>query len=196
MANAASIAIKENIDYTKISAVSKPLDTIPGKVNVTEFFSFSCIHCSILEPSLSTWYTGNKKINLQRIQVVWESYNTGYAKINATAQLLKLNSKFIQNVFNATINDRANLEDPAQLKKFLKDNQALVDSKKFMATYNSFAISTKPQEYAQYTQAYNITGTPSFIVGNKYLTKPAQAEKLIQVLQALVDKVNQEQKNK
>ena len=30
-----------------------------------------------------------------------------------------------------------------------------------MATYNSFAVSTKPQEYAQYTTAYNITGTPT-----------------------------------
>ena len=91
---------------------------------------------------------------------------------------------------------RKNLEDPAQLQSFLDANKTIVDPKKFMATYNSFAISTKPQEYAQYTQAYNITGTPTFIIGNKYVTTPAQPAQLIQVIQALVDKVKTEQKIK
>ena len=64
-----------------------------------------------------------------------------------------------------------------------------------MATYNSFTVSTKPQEYAQYTMAYNITGTPTFIVGGKYVTSPAQPEKLIKVIQALVDKVKKNRKS-
>jgi thiol:disulfide interchange protein DsbA len=133
---------------------------------------------------------------LNRIQVVWENNFTGYAKINATAQMLNLGTKFSQQVFNATMTQRKNLEDPAQLQSFLDANKTLVDPKKFMATYNSFAISTKPQEYAQYTQAYNITGTPTFIIGNKYVTTPAQPAQLIQVVQALVDKVKTEQKIK
>jgi thiol:disulfide interchange protein DsbA len=82
------------------------------------------------------------------------------------------------------------------LQAFLNANKKIVDPSKFMATYNSFAISTKPQEYAQYTQAYNITGTPTFVVANKYMTKPAQPAQLIQVIQALVDKAKKEQKIK
>ncbi len=190
--NAATLEIKENIDYTKVNAVSKPLPSTPNKVTVTEFFSYACIHCSLLEPSLIKWYANSKNVVLQRIQVVWETNFSGYAKINATAQLLNLSPAFIQKVFDATLKDKIILEDQSKLKKFL-DNQKLVDPKKFMATYNSFTVNSKPQEYAQYTAAFNITGTPTFVIGNKYLTKPAQPKRLIQVIQALVIKVKKEQ---
>lgn len=192
----ADIAIKQGVDYDVLSTVAKPLPTKKGSVNVTEFFSFACIHCSILEPTLDKWYAGQKNVDLNRIQVVWQGNFSGYAKINATIQAMNLGTKFNQQVFDATMNKHQNLEDPAQLQTFLKANTGLVDSNKFMTTYNSFAISTKPQEYSQYTQAYNITGTPTFIIGNKYVTKPAQPDKLIQVIQALVTKVKQEQKIK
>ncbi len=193
---AKDIQIKQGTDYNLVSGVTKPLPATPGKVNVTEFYSYACIHCSILEPTLDQWYAGTKNVQLNRIQVVWENNFKGYAKINATAQALNLGTKFNQQVFNATMTERKNLEDPTQLQSFLNANKTIVDPKKFMATYNSFTISTKPQEYAQYTQAYNVTGTPTFIVGNKYVTTPAQPAQLIQVIQALVDKVKTEQKIK
>ena len=192
-----NIAIKQGTDYTVLSGpLSKPLPAKTGKVNVTEFYSYACIHCSILEPTLDKWYAGTKNVDLNRIQVVWDNNFSGYAKINATAQTLNLGTKFNQQVFNATMTEHKNLEDQAQLQAFLTANKSIVDPKKFMATYNSFAVSTKPQEYAQYTTAYNITGTPTFIVGNKYVTSPAQPEQLIKVIQALVDKVKKEQKIK
>lgn len=193
---AADTAIKQGTDYTVLSGITKPLPSKKGSVNVTEFFSFACIHCSILEPTLDSWYAGTKNVDLNRIQVVWDGHFSGYAKINATAEYLKLGTKFNQQLFNATMNQRQNLEDPAQLQAFLKANKSLVDTSKFMSTYNSFSISSKPTEYSQYTQAYNITGTPTFVVGGKYMTSPAQPERLIQVIQALVNKVKQEQKIK
>lgn len=193
---AADIAITQGKDYTVISSNGKPLPSKKGSVNVTEFYSFACIHCALLEPKLDAWYAKNKNVDLNRIQVVWDGHFTGYAKINATSEALKLGTNFNQQVFNATMNQRQNLEDPKQLQTFLAANKKLVDSKKFMDTYNSFSISTKPQEYAQYTQAYNITGTPTIIVGGKYMTMPAQPDQLMNVIQALVDKVKKEQKIK
>jgi len=192
----ADIAIKEGTDYTVITTPAKALPMKPGKVNVTEFFSYACIHCSILEPTLDQWISSTKNVDFNRVQVVWENNFRGYAKLNATAQSMNLGSTFNQKVFDAVMNQHQNLEDQTQLQSFLKTNKSLVDPGKFMATYNSFAISTKPQEYAQYTQSYNITGTPTFIVANKYVTKPAQPAQLIQVVQALVDKSKKEQKIK
>lgn len=192
---AKDIPIKENIDYTVISAPAKAVPGVSGKVNVTEFFSYACVHCSLLEPILDQWLGKVKNINFNQIQVVWDNNFLGYAKISATAQMLKLGSGFNQLVFKATMEERQDLENPANLKNFLA-KQKIVDPKKFMATYNSFTISTKPQEYAQYTQAYNITATPIFVVANKYMTEPAQPDKLIQVVQALVDKAKLEQKIK
>ena len=193
---AQGITLKEGTDYIQISAPAKAVQGTAGSVNVSEFFSYLCIHCSLVEPLLDQWLANSKNIELNRIQVVWDGHFTGYAKINATVQMMKLSSSFSQKIFDAAINQHQNLEDPTQLKNFLKANQNLVDTSKFMAVYNSFAVSSKPQEYAQYTQAYNISGTPSFVVGNKYMAKPAQPAQLIQVVQALVDKVKKEQKIK
>ena len=191
-----AVGITEGIDYTVISAPAKAIALKPGKVNVSEFFSYACIHCSLLEPILDQWLATTKNVDLNRIQVVWEGHFNGFAKINATAQLLKLDSNFNQQAFAAVMNQHQNLEDPAQLQTFLNANKALVDPSKFMAVYNSFAVSLKPQEYSQYTQSYNISGTPTFIIANKYMTKPAQPPQLIQVIQALVAKVKKEQKIK
>jgi len=87
---AKDIQIKQGTDYNLVSGVTKALPATPGKVNVTEFYSYACIHCSILEPTLDQWYAGTKNVQLNRIQVVWENNFTGYAKINATAQMLNL----------------------------------------------------------------------------------------------------------
>jgi thiol:disulfide interchange protein DsbA len=193
---ASPLPIQEGTDYTVLSGITKPLPQKAGKINVTEFFSYACIHCSILEPSLEQWSAKTKNIDLNRIQVVWDNHFIGYAKINASIQLLNLGSAFNLKVFDATMKQRQDLEDPKTLKAFLTANKNLVEPNKFMATYNSFSVSTKPQEYADYTQSYNITGTPTFVVANKYMTTPAQPEKLIQVIDALVAKAKKEQKIK
>ena len=193
---AADIAIKSGVDYNVITPPAKAISISGPKINVTEFYSYGCIHCSLLEPKLDAWYKTATNVDLNRIQVVWDGHYSGYAKINATAEAMHLSTNFSQAVFDATMNKRQNLEDVTQLQAFLKDNSKLVDPKKFMDMYNSFAISSKPTEYAQYTKAYNITGTPTFIVAGKYVTTPAQPEKLIQVVQALVTKASQEQKVK
>jgi thiol:disulfide interchange protein DsbA len=193
---AANIDIKQGTDYTVITPPAKAIPITGSKVNVTEFYSYACIHCSLLEPKLDAWEKTAKNVDLNRIQVVWDGHFTGYAKINATSEAMHLGTNFNQAVFDATMNKRQNLEDPKQLQAFLAANSKIVDPKKFMATYNSFAISSKPTEYAQYTKAYNITGTPTFIVAGKYVTSPAQPDRLIQVIQALVDKAQAEQKSK
>ncbi len=193
---AANIKITQGVDYTVITPPAKAIPIQGKNINVTEFYSYACIHCSLLEPKLDAWYKTAKDVDLNRIQVVWDGHFTGYAKINATAQSMNLGTAFNQAVFNATMNQRQNLEDPKQLQAFLSSNSKLVDPKKFMDVYNSFAVSSKPSEYAQYTKAYNITGTPTFIVAGKYATTPAQPEKLIQVIQALVDQARQDQKAK
>ena len=163
---AQTTAIKEGTDYTIISKPAKSLPATPGKIAVAEFFSYACIHCSLLEPSLDQWLSSAKNVAFTRIQVVWENNFQGFAKLNATAQSLNLKSNFSQQVFNAVMQQHQNLEDPKELQKFLEANKKIVDPAKFMAAYNSFTISTKPQEYSQYTSAYNITGTPTFVVAN------------------------------
>lgn len=181
--------IQEGRDYTTIAKVGYSLPNSDSKITVTEFFSFACGACSNLSPLMYDLAQKNKNIDLKTIQVVWGDSFKGYAKINASIEILNLDNKFKQNVFEATLRQRKNLEDPKQLNEFLLENKNIIDPKKFMEIYNSFAVvSVKANEYAKYTSSYNITATPSIIVDGKYLVKPAQPIKLIEVVEALVEK--------
>jgi thiol:disulfide interchange protein DsbA len=74
-----------------------------------------------------------------------------------------------------------------------------VDGKKFMDTYNSFAVTGKAQRAKQLTRAYAITGVPALVVDGKFMTSASQTgsnEKLFPVLDELIKKARAERGGK
>lgn len=176
----------EGKDYTVVK-VATPSTTPKNQVNVKEFFSFTCIHCKISESIVEKSVAENKKINFERIHVAWDPTSEALAKINATIAITKQNKLYLP-VFDAVF-DRQNLTDPKVLKDFLAKNG--LDKKQvddFMNTYNSFTVSTKVGEYKTLMNQYNITGTPTFVVADKYVVSPAQPERAMEVVNYLVNK--------
>ncbi len=183
-------AIKEGVDYTVIpSATSTP--TKLKKINIKEFFSFTCIHCKDVEPLVENYLASNKNVELDKIHVIWgdDQNMVADAKLNATIQLLKLNKLYVP-VFNAIFSGQK-LNDATSLKVFLANNGLNKEQvNKFLDAYNSFDISSTVGRYKTMTAdpSYNLTGTPTFIVADKYIVSPAQPPRLIEVIKALVIK--------
>ena len=187
---AAPAPIVEGTDYTVLSGIQPTIEP-KGKVNVKEFFSFACIHCKDVEPLVETTIEPDKKVDLNRMQVIWGDNTIGYAKLNATIQLMKLN-KLYTPAFNAVF-ARQDLNDPKVLKSFLSTNGLNKDQiSNFMSTYDSFTVSSKVSEYKTLGTTYNVTGTPTFIVADKYVAKPALPNRLIEVVQQLIVKASNE----
>lgn len=183
----------ESKDYTILTTPVQKTPVANGKVNVKEFFSYTCIHCKDLEPLVESAIVPNKNIEFSKIQVMWsdQAEMTGFAKLNATIQALGLNKLNVP-AFNAIFSNQ-NLNDPKVLKAFLVQNGLKpADVNNFITTYNSFAISVKVGVYKNLTKTYNITGTPMFVIADKYVANPALPEKLILVVQALINKALQE----
>lgn len=172
-------------DYTILNNAPLVSSNLKDKIQLTEFFSYACVHCQDLEPKLNQYLAIHKNINLTKIQIVYQDYYQAYAKLCATVAELKLNA-LNPAIYNAIIEQRLKLEDEVVLKQFLQNNK--IDLIKFMNIYNSFAISARVAEYARLTKVYNITGTPTFIVANKYLLNPATPDRLIAVIDALTKK--------
>jgi thiol:disulfide interchange protein DsbA len=183
----------ESKDYTILSVPVPKTQTAGGKVDVKEFFSYTCIHCKDIEPLIESTIMLDKNIDFNKIQVVWSDQAdiTGFAKLNATIQALKL-QKLNVPAFNAIFSNQ-NLNEPKILRTFLGQNGLKsTDIDDFIATYNSFAISGKVGEYKNLTKVYNITGTPTFIIADKYIASPALPQQLVLVVQALIKKASQE----
>lgn len=180
--------IKEGVDYTVIPSVAKPTAK-PKKVNVKEFFSFTCIHCKDVEPLIDNYVASNKNIELDKIHVIWgnDQSMVADAKLNATVQLLQLNKLYVP-IFNAIFSGQK-FNDMDTLKKFLASNGLNKDQiSKFMDAYNSFDVSSTIGRYKTMTAdpVYDLKGTPTFIVADKYIVSPAQPPRLIEVIKELV----------
>ena len=176
-----ALPVVQGVDYT---IATNPVTgaTPHGKTNIKEFFSFTCIHCKDIEPLIEAKIMSNKKIDLERIQVPWDPKTTSLAKLNATYQIMGLH-KLYTPTFNAVFAG-VDLSDRQILLKFLRQNK--VDTTSFMANYDSFDVSMAPGQYKSLMQAYNIEGTPTFVVNNKYILKPALPNRAIEVLQYLI----------
>lgn len=143
------------------------------------------MHCRDIDPIIEKTIASNKKVDFNKVQVVWDDNSAKLGRLNATLQLLKLNNLYAP-MFEA-IFARQDLTNPDVLKDVLaKNGKKPKEVSEFMDTYNSFAINAKVNEYKVLTTMYNVTATPTFIVGDRYIAKPAQPEKLAKVVQELV----------
>ena len=183
--------VVEGTDYTLLTKVVTKSPEPKGHVNVKEFFSFVCIHCKDVEPLVASKLLTDKTVDVDRIHVAWNPDTEGYAKLNATLQIMKLD-KLYTPVFTATFSQH-NLNNPIELKSFLATNGLTPDQvTKFMSTYDSFTVNSKVSEYKAQMDAYDVTGTPTFVVADKYVVSPALPDRAMQVVQYLVKKASTE----
>lgn len=164
-------------EYTVIQPALPPLEGSDSKkVEVIEFFYYGCGHCYAFQPALKAWLkTAPKDIEFRRMPTIfresWVPLTRTYFALEAIGAL----EKFHDDVFNAVHQQNANLGE----RQILLDwaGRRGIDTNKLGAAYDSFAVQTKTQRSLQLTRAYNITGTPSVVIGGRYLTGPSMTVK-------------------
>ena len=180
---------KIGVDYTVIGnkkvKVSKP-------VHVKEFFSFTCIHCKELEPLLENYFQTHKNVVLDKIQVLFDNspQSIALAKLNATLQNLNLTNLYIP--FFTAVFTGNNITTKSVMSDILqKQHLSTTQIQNFFDVYNSFSTASTINRYRTLTAdpKYHLSGTPTIVVGDKYILSPAQPSKLINVLSSLVNKV-------
>ncbi len=131
--------LQEGRDY-RMLAKPQPVET-GKKIEVIEFFSFSCPHCRDAEPIISAWV---KKlpadVQFRRIPVQFQPAWIGTSKIWYTLEALN-EERLVPAVFNALHSQNVRLD---QEKVFLDWAAAQgLDRKKVEDMYNSFAVNGK-----------------------------------------------------
>lgn len=171
-------------DYTVIANPGK-VDK-PGMIEVREFFWYGCPHCYILEPHVASWLAKKPaNVNFVRspaaMNPVWEQNARGYYAVD----LMGMTNKVHKPLFDAIHQKNQRLFDQKSLANFYKGYG--VDSNKFNAMFNSFAVSGKVAQSKQLAQAYQLDGVPAMVVNGKYVVK-GENQKVIQVVNYLINK--------
>jgi len=166
-----------------------------GKIEVVEFFWYSCPHCNAFEPRLEAW---SKKLPadvvLRRVPVAFRDdfvpQQRLFYALEAMGKLPELHAK----VFNAIHMEKQHIDKEATILAWVAKNG--VDQAKFQESYNSFSVSTKARRAAQLQDAYKVEGVPALGIAGRYYTDGTMAGNMDRALQVVDFLVAEARKSK
>ncbi len=167
LASAGAAEVTEGKDYARLKN-PQPVET-GKKIEVIEFFSYGCPHCSDLEPILHAWVEKlPSDVQFRRVPVVFQQRWEVLAKIYYTLDAMGAEMRLSPEVFKAI---HANGQALYQDKIFFDwaASQGL-DRAKVAEVYNSFAVNSKFNRAKAIAQAYNVQSVPTMVVDGKYVT--------------------------
>lgn len=181
-------------DYTPIEP-AQPTDN-PAKIEVLEFFSYGCPHCSDFNPLIQAWAAKLptdvvfKKVPITFNRAAWANISRLYYTLEATGDLGKLDGA----VFKAIHEERISLFDEKVLTDWVAKKG--VDPKKFAETFASFGIMSKMKRADQIAQAYRIQGVPAVAIDGKYLVSNKDFNETLAIADKLIAKARSEKAKK
>jgi thiol:disulfide interchange protein DsbA len=159
----------EGTEY-KLVQPPQPVDS-GNKIEVLEFFQYSCPHCFGFNPELDAWRkTMPKDVDYRRIHINWDNSTLNHTKIYySLEQLNRLDLH--EKVFNAIHVNHKRMLDPDEIAEFMAANG--IDKKQWTDMFNSFSTATRASKAFQTWKAYKIDGTPTLACDGRYLTSPS-----------------------
>ncbi|NIC43282.1 thiol:disulfide interchange protein DsbA/DsbL [Aquabacterium sp. A08] len=175
--------LREGSDYRRLARPA-PVDAPAGKVEVIEFFAYTCVHCYNFEPAFKDWMkTVPGHVVARRSPVgfnaSFEPLQRLYFTLEALGQLDALHDR----VFKAIHQDRVRLNNADAIIAWAAAqglNQA-----QFTQTFNSFGVAGKVKRANQLQDAYEVEATPSLGIAGRYYV-PGQAARTLTVANALI----------
>ena len=162
----------EGAQFTRVEPSVAP--QIAGKLEVLEFFSYACPHCSAFEPMLQAWAAKlPADVAFQRVPVPFLANSENFQRTYYALQTLGQVEAVQRKVFAAVHVERARLDKPADIAALMAKNG--IDSAKFLDVFNSFSVANSVSKAKKLYAAYRIDGVPALAVQGRYLTSPSQA---------------------
>jgi thiol:disulfide interchange protein DsbA len=162
-----------------------------GKIEVVEFFWYSCPHCNAFEPTLNAWVKGvAKDVSVRRVPVAFRDDFVPQQRLFYALEAMGLFDKLHGRVFAAIHVDKQKLARGDEIGDWV--GKQGVDKAKFMEQYNSFSVSTKATRGAQLQNAYRVEGVPALGVAGRFYTDGTLAssmERALQVVEFLAGEV-------
>lgn len=168
-----------------------PVDAPAGKVEVVEFFWYSCPHCNAFEPTLAAWLKKlPKDVAFKRVPVAFRDDFVPQQRLFYALEAMGLVEKLHAKVFEAIHGQRQRLARVEEIAPWVAAQG--VDEAKFMEQYNSFSVSSKARRAVQLQDAYRVEGVPALGIAGRFYTDGVMGksmERALQVTEALVAEV-------
>ncbi|SAH85395.1 thiol:disulfide interchange protein DsbA precursor [Bordetella ansorpii] len=156
----------------KVLNPALPSDT-PGKIEVVEYFAYTCPHCAAMEPMVEEWAKkAPQDVVVKQVPIAFNAGMKPLQQLYYTLQAMD-RADLHPKVFNAIHVEKKRLFTKSAIAEWVASQG--VDRAKFESVFDSFSVTSQVQRADQLSQASQIDGTPSFTVGGKFLTSPVMA---------------------
>ena len=171
---------QEGTDYLVLDKPA-PTEAGTGKIEIVEFFWYSCPHCNRFEPQLVEWAKKMPKdVVLRRAPVAFrpdfEPQQRLYFVLEALGKVEELNTK----VFNAIHVEKQVLNTAALVADWAEKQG--INKAKFTEAYNSFPVATKARKATLLQDSYKVDGVPALGIAGKYYTSGSVAQTMERAL--------------
>ena len=180
-------AFKAGKDYMVLER-PVPTDVGPGKVELLEFFWYSCPHCNKFEPTFAQWVKdAPKDVTVRRVPVAFRDDFGPQQRLFYTLEAMGLLDSLHGKVFHAVHEERLPLNTETTILAWIEKHG--VDKAKFSDIFKSFAVTAKIKKAVQLQNDFRIEGVPSLGVAGRYYIDGGTAgsmERAIKVAEHLI----------
>ena len=174
---------KEGKDYARLS---KPVATEApaGKVEVIEFFWYSCGHCNSFEPTFEAWKkTAPQDLVIRRVPVAFNASFVPQQKLYYALEGLNKLPELHAKVFRAIHVERLPLNKDELVFDWIAKQG--VELAKFKETYSSFGVANLVRKATQLQNDYQVEGVPSMGIAGRFYTDGSMAGNMDSVLRVV-----------
>ncbi len=185
---------EEGIDYITLDkrlASEAPV----GKIDVVEFFWYSCQHCNAFEPKLETWIKRlPPDVSLRRVPVAFRDSFVPQQRLFYAIEAMGKLDELHRKVFLAIHSEKQAIDNQERILEWV-GKQGL-DQAKFAELYNSFTVQTKARRAVQLQNDFKVQGVPSLGIAGRYYTDGSIALTMDRALQVTDYLIEQARRNK
>ena len=177
------VAPREGTDYRRL-AKTAPVQAPAGKIEVVEFFAYSCVHCFNFEPLFEDWIKRKPAdVVVRRAPVAFSAAFEPMQRLYFTLEAMNLVDSLHTKVFKAIHVERLPLTTTGAITEWVVKQG--VDRARFTQIYNEGATRTKASGAALLQDAYAIEGTPALGIAGRFMV-PGQGPNTLVVANALI----------
>jgi len=180
-------AFKAGKDYVVLDR-PVPTDAGPGKVEMLEFFWYSCPHCNKFEPTFAQWVKdAPKDVVVRRVPIAFRDDFAPQQRLFYTLEAMDLLGSLHAKVFHAVHDEHLPLNTDATILAWIEKQG--VDKAKFSDIFKSFAVTSKIKKAVQLQNEFHIEGVPSLGIAGRYYIDGGLAgsmERALKVAESLI----------
>jgi protein dithiol oxidoreductase (disulfide-forming) len=144
------------------------------KIELVEFFLFTCPYCNGLETPLNEWLAKqNADVVFRKEHMIGPGFGGKHQQFFYSLVSMGVQAKVIPKMFDTIHRDNKRPSDVNALADVAA--AAGVDRKTFLEVFKSFGVRTRMNQSDQLAKQYLVEGVPHFGINGRYVTAPKLA---------------------